>query len=548
VLPGAVQLRKKILYLSLVFLAVISGCGLFEERHDTYSRTFPWWNETVFYEIFVRSFYDSDGDGTGDFKGIIEKLDYLNDGNPDTDTDLGITGIWLMPIFPSPSYHGYDVTDYYSVNPEYGTLEDFNQLLEEAHQRGIRVVIDLVLNHTSDTHPWFIDSRSSPDSEFRDWYIWVNEKPDYKGPWGETVWHPYRGSYYYGIFESFMPDLNYLNPEVTAEMNNIVRFWLEEVGVDGFRLDAAKHLIEEGTRQENTPATHSWYESFRPVYKEINPNAMVVGEVYDSNAITIKAYTNEELDLIFNFSLATAFISSARDQTALPALGELNTAATKLPEMQYATFLTNHDQNRVMSQLGGNQNKAKVASSLLLTSPGVPFIYYGEELGMLGQKPDQAIRRPMQWSPEDGAGFTAGMPWQAPDSNYGFINVAVETEDPDSLLNHYRKLIQLRNQHPALSEGDYYLVKTHETHLYACLRATDKEKLLVVINTSNMELGEYRLAVDKGVLAPGSYQLTSLMEPDLEISLTVDERGELTLTPQLIFFPYTTLVFEFSQE
>lgn len=536
--------RFKLLSILLILLFLFSACG--SPKPGLYQGTdeMPWWNDAVFYEIFVRSFYDSDGDGIGDFNGLTEKLDYLNDGDPETDTDLGISGIWLMPIFPSPSYHGYDVTDYYSINPEYGTREDFDRFLEEAHKRGIHVVIDLVLNHTSDKHPWFIDSRKGPDSEYRDWYVWSDEKPEYKGPWRQSVWYPYRGSYYYGIFESFMPDLNYLNPEVTAEMNEITRFWLEDVGVDGFRLDAAKHLIENGSQQENTPATHNWYENFRPAYKEINPDALVIGEVFDSNTSVVKAYTEDELDLIFHFGLAYGYMNSARSNSALPALGELYKAAKTLPEMQYAAFLTNHDQNRVMSQLEGNTNKSKVAASLLLTSPGVPFIYYGEELGMMGQKPDEVIRRPMQWSAEDQAGFTTESPWRDPDHNYSFVNVVVENENPDSLLNHYRSLIQFRNDHPALRIGTYQLVKTREGKLYASLRIAAEENLLVLINTSNAAISEYKLALDETSLLAGEYQLRSLLGPALELGLELSDAGGFSITPDFEVPPYATLILE----
>ena len=219
----------------------------------------PWWNDTTFYEIFVRSFYDSDGDGAGDLNGLIGKLDYLNDGDPTTTSDLGVTGIWLMPIMASPSYHGYDVTDYYQVNPEYGTNEDFKRLIEEAHKRGIRVIIDLVLNHTSAEHPWFIESQD-PNSPKRDWYVWSDEEPQGKG------WHPGKnGGYYYGYFGEHMPDLNYKNPAVTEEMQKVVRFWLEEMGADGFRLDAVKYLYEDGKRIEHTPATHEWLKGFPQV-------------------------------------------------------------------------------------------------------------------------------------------------------------------------------------------------------------------------------------------------------------------------------------------
>jgi len=241
-----------------------------------------WWNDSVFYEIFVHSFYDSDGDGIGDLNGLVEKLDYLNDGDPATTDDLGITGLWLMPIAQSPSYHGYDVADYCAVDDEYGTNEDFRRLVDEVHRRGIRVIIDLVLNHTSSKHPWFQSARDDVNSPYRDFYIWSEQDPGYKGPWGAQAWHRSATGYYYGVFWEGMPDLNYDNPAVTAEMEEVIRFWLEDMGADGFRLDAVKHLIEEDRSQENTPATHEWLRGFYVFYKETNPDAMTVGEVWSS--------------------------------------------------------------------------------------------------------------------------------------------------------------------------------------------------------------------------------------------------------------------------
>ncbi|MGB0346259.1 MAG: alpha-amylase family glycosyl hydrolase, partial [Balneolaceae bacterium] len=205
-----------------------------------------WWNEVVWYEIFVRSFYDSDGDGIGDFNGLTEKLDYLNDGDPNTDTDLGIGGIWLMPIHPSPSYHGYDVTDYRAINPDYGSMEDFKNFIVAANERGIKVIIDYVMNHTSTEHPWF-QASAAGDSHFRDFYRWEESKPNYNGPWGQTVWHQRNGDYYYGLFWGGMPDLNYENPAVKDSMFAISDFWIEEIGIDGFRQDAVLYIDEDGS-------------------------------------------------------------------------------------------------------------------------------------------------------------------------------------------------------------------------------------------------------------------------------------------------------------
>ncbi len=471
----------------------------------------------------MRSFYDSNGDGIGDLNGIIEKLDYLNDGDPLTGSDLGVNGIWLMPIHPSPSYHGYDVTDYYTVNPGYGTLDDFKHLLAEAHRRGIRVIIDLVLNHTSSQHPWFLASQD-PASPYRDWYIWSDTDPGYVGPSGEEVWHASASGYYYGLFSKDMPDLNYNNPAVTAKMQDVVRFWLQDLGVDGFRLDAARHLIEERTVQANSASTHAWYKAFRPFYKSLNPQALTVGEIWDNSA-TVSDYTQgDQLDLGFDFSLAQAFITSARAQNPAEAVRVLSADLNIFKPGQFATFLSNHDQNRVMSQLAGKADKAKLAAFMLLTAPGVPFIYYGEEIGMLGAKPDEMIRTPMQWSGEAQAGFTGGSPWEAVDPDYAATNVEAESTGPDSLLSLYRSLIQLRNQHAALRVGDTYLLDSKQAQLFTLLRASKGEILMVLLNLGKDPLDEYNLSLAEGPLS-GRYQVASLLGEGSFPDLTANAQG-----------------------
>ncbi len=210
----------------------------------------------MFYEVFVRSFADSDGDGIGDLRGLTDRLDYLNDGDPSTNDDLGVTGLWLMPIAGSPSYHGYDVTDYEAVEPDYGTAEDFRAFMAAAHERGIAVIVDLVLNHTSIDHPWFQDART-PGSEHDDWYVWSTTGVPFAGPGGRRIWHKDGDRWYYGFFWEGMPDLNVANPEVEAALDDVARFWLEDMGVDGFRLDAARHLIEDGDKTENSAEQRS---------------------------------------------------------------------------------------------------------------------------------------------------------------------------------------------------------------------------------------------------------------------------------------------------
>lgn len=488
---------------------------------------YPWWNDSVFYEIFVRSFFDSDGDGVGDLKGIIEKLDYLNDGDPETTTDLGITGIWLMPIFPSPSYHGYDVTDYYDINPEYGTLDDFKNLLDAAHARGIRVIIDLVINHTSSQHPWFLQA-SDPSSPYHDWYIWSDTDPGYTGSWGQQVWYPSHGDYYYSSFTSSMPDLNYTNPDVTAQMEDVVQFWLEDVGVDGFRMDAAKHLIEEGTVQANSDSTHAWWKDFRTFYKQVSPNALVIGEVWEDTSVTAMYLQGDELDLSFEFSLADAMISAANGSWSEGVNNQMERSYSRIPDMQYAVFLANHDQDRVFNQLDENDEKMTLAASLLLTSPGVPFVYYGEEIGMQGDQIHERIRRPMQWVGDTAsAGFTTGMPWQALGSGWKLYNVQDEAANPDSIFTLYRTLINLRNQHAALRVGDLTILTTTNEAVYSCLRVSDNEAVLVIINLSGQPVDEVWLAKSESSLQEGTYQLVPILGEGIFEPIEINGQGGL---------------------
>ncbi len=522
--------QKVILMVLLVsFLIGLTGCGGQVKSsppagYPNGTGEYAWWNDSVFYEIFVRSFYDSNGDGIGDFKGLTEKLDYLNDGDPKTTTDLGITGIWLMPINPSPSYHGYDVTDYYAVNPDYGTMDDFKAFLEAAHQRGIRVIMDLVINHTSVDHPWFAASKD-PNSPYRSWYIWAKENPNFAGPWGQTVWHKtLENEYYYGIFWSGMPDLNYQTQAVTDEMYKITEFWLKEVGIDGFRVDGARHLIEDGKEQENTKATHEWYQEWFAYYKGIDPNAFTVGEVWTTNFAAVQYVKNKEFDVVFDFETAQAWVEGVAGSDARKISNATKFATNLFPFNQKANFLTNHDQNRVMSQFQGDVKKAKSAAVLLLTSPGIPFLYYGEEIGMRGVKPDEDIRTPMQWNSENRAGFTAGPAWRAVNGDYEEVNVAIQTDDPDSLLSLYRDLIRLRLDQPALRVGTYQEVSTDHGKVYAALRSYEGEAILILVNLDTQPVKDYQLSLDKG-LEKGTYQMIPLLGEGKYPALKVNDQG-----------------------
>ncbi len=493
----------------------------------------PWWNDVVFYEVFVRSFYDSDSDGIGDLNGLIEKLDYLNDGNPATTDDLGVTGLWLMPIMQSPSYHGYDVTDYYTVEEDYGTNADFKRLMEEAHKRGIVVIIDLVLNHTSAQHPWF-KAAQDPNSEWRSWYLW-NET-------GGTGWHRAPGGgYYFGLFWDQMPDLNYNNPDVTTEMHNVIRYWLEEMGVDGFRLDAIKHLIEEGATTENTPATLTWFEGFYDFYKSVNPHAFTVAEVWSPTHI-VAQYTGEKVDVCFEFDLAEVMRSAAFRGTPTGLLMAQENVIAAYPPGQYATFLANHDQTRTRSTLM-NDEQAKVAASLQLTFSGIPFIYYGEEIGMQGAKPDENIRRPMQWTPN--GGFSTGTPWKGYYEDYATRNITAQNTTPDSLLNHYRTLIALRNHHAALRIGDWLPVEAKPQSIYSYVRFHGEELVLVVVNLSRKTIADYTLTLAKGPFTAAPRPALLMGEGDLYLPPVNANGGFGAYRPVPTLPPYSSTVIQF---
>ncbi|MGK2849674.1 MAG: alpha-amylase family glycosyl hydrolase [Candidatus Limnocylindrales bacterium] len=466
----------------------------------------------MFYEVFVRSFADTDGDGIGDLAGLTARLDELNDGDPATTTDLGVTALWLMPVAASPSYHGYDVTDYLTIEPDYGTNDDFKALVAAAESRGIRIIVDLVMNHTSVEHPWFQDARA-PGSEHDDWYLWADEHPGFGGPSGQPVWHADGDRWYYGYFWEGMPDLNVANPDVTAELDRIATFWLDEMGAAGFRLDAARHLIEDGSTLENTPATFVWLQGFRERSKATDPEALVLGEVWDATSNAARYVREGALDLTFDFGLASQFLSAVRfgDPASLALIQQEVSAA--YPAGGYAAFLTNHDQDRTFDMLQRDTASAKQATTLLLTNPGVPFIYYGEEIGLRGRKPDEKIRTPMPWTGEGpGFGFTTGEPWQPMAQDVETTNVAAQTGDPDSLLSHYRSLIALRAAHPALGVGGSLVpLEASVPGVYAVLRhdPVGGESIVVVSNLTDAPVTDIRVSIAEGPLCdtPGAEPL-----------------------------------------
>jgi alpha-amylase len=534
----------------ILFIVLITGCATPTPiatliptveptaTPDPYAGTdgFRWWNDTVFYEIFVRSFRDSDGDGIGDFKGIIEKLDYIE--------ELGVKGIWLMPINPSPSYHGYDVTDYYAVNPDYGTMDDFKRLLDEAHKRDIKIIIDFVMNHTSSQHPWFQQALAD-DGPYHDWYVWSDTNPGKPGPWGQKAWHQAsNGQYYYAIFWDQMPDLNYDNPDVREEMKKVTSFWLKDVGIDGFRLDAVRYLVEDDQSADST-SNHAFLEEWGTYYRSLNPQAFTVGEAWTSN-ISVKKYTNtnREIDAAFNFDLSTA-IFRMNGRTTSNMRFVLRSTIKDFPELDNANFLANHDMPRAMNQFVTDQEqKAKLAAGILLTAPGIPFIYYGEEIGMSGTKPDELIRTPMQWDNTQRAGFTDGTPWEPINSDYATVNVAGQTDDAASLLEHYRKFIQLRNEHSALCVGQTHMVESDSNKVLSYLRTSSDETLLILFNISDKPLSDYKLDLLIGPLN-GQYNAASLLDSSKLESLTASNRGGIDgYIPLAELPPYSIFVIE----
>ncbi|MNI12661.1 Alpha-amylase precursor [compost metagenome] len=445
---------------------------------------------TVYYEIFVRSYADGNGDGIGDLKGITAKLDYLK--------DLGIGGIWLTPINPSPSYHGYDVTDYRAINPDFGTLADFDTLIQEAHKRNIKVIMDLVVNHTSKQHPWFVQSAKDVNSKYRSWYTWAedqNRTPEGASATGSgNAWHSLLGSHYLAPFSDGMPDLNYDNPDVRSEIEDIGQFWLKK-GLDGFRLDAAKHIYEDLQSDHNEATTAknvAWWQEFRSRMNEVNPKAYMVGEVWEDSAASVAAYLDRAFDSGFNFGLAEQIlnaVSGEKDNNLAFTLKRTSDYYAQKSNGKFidAVFLSNHDKNRVMSVLGGDTHHARMAASILLTLPGNPFIYYGEEIGMKGSKPDEEIREPMQWyAAGKGAGQTS---WESAANNSGKDAPSVEAElkDPDSLLSYYRELITWKKQIPALQGGGIDEYTQDNANMMAYIRTSGKDTVLVVHNLSGKE-------------------------------------------------------------
>ncbi len=450
----------------------------------------------VHYEIFVRAFCDTNSDGLGDLNGVTAKLDYLQ--------DLGIRAIWLMPINPSPSYHKYDITDYYTVDRDYGTLDDMKRLVREAHARGIAVLMDLVLHHTSSRHHWFREACKGPDNPYWHYYKWllpeeikarnlatrdITADSDERNPW-----HTVRGAQfreqYYGMFWREMPDLNFDHPPVRAEFVNVARFWLTEVGVDGFRLDAARHLY----REFEEPKNHQFWTEFRAALEIIKPDVHLVGEVWTRPEKIAPYFRGLHANFNFDFALSLAEVVRQEDDTEdlMAFLAYVQGVYERItPDFIDALILSNHDQIRIGSALNGHPNRLKVAANLLLTLPGNPYLYYGEELGMLGQKPDEHIREPFLW--DIGKQDRDRARWRpAKYSTSRTVRPLVQQQaDPNSLFCHYKRLIHLRNNHPVLNDNRSRLEqsKIRQQGVVAFIRrGANGGRVLVVHNLSQNPL------------------------------------------------------------
>ena len=487
-----------------------------------------WWKKAVCYQIYPRSFKDSDADGIGDLKGILSKLDYLNDGGVQS---LGIDAIWLNPIYPSPQYDfGYDIMDINNVDPQYGTLQDFDRLIEEAHRRNIRILMDFVPSVTSHLNPWFIESRSSRKSPKRDWYIWKDAlcARQFPNKWlgmfggGAWTWDGKTQQFYYHNSLPEQPDLNWRNPEVEQAMISCMEFWLKR-GVDGFRIDVLNFVFKDDLFRNNpTCLGRRPYEMQKHIFdrdcpeavevgkkmrKLINqyPDRMLVAEIFVDNPVEAARYYGENDDgvnLVFNFSFAGCSFSASAFKQAVDhwekAIGSRGWPCY---------FLSNHDMARHASRYskkGFTEARTRVAAAMLLTLRGTPFLYMGEEIGMVNGKvkhhelmdsvgvrywpfnPGRDIARtPFHWNPLPYAGFSEVKPWLPVHPDYPKMNVANQDSLPDSLLSWYRNLIWLRKGSEALSHGNYQSLEKTPTGIFAYTRDSEKEKVLVILNFSS---------------------------------------------------------------
>ncbi|RXR26629.1 maltose alpha-D-glucosyltransferase [Oerskovia turbata] len=488
-----------------------------------------WYKTAVFYEVLVRAFSDSSGDGSGDLRGLIERLDYLQ--------WLGIDALWLPPFYPSPLRDGgYDVADYTAIAGQYGSMADFTELIAEAHSRGIRIVIDLVMNHTSDQHPWFQASRADPEGPYGDFYVWSDDSTRYEDAriifvdteTSNWTFDPVRRQFFWHRFFSHQPDLNFENPRVADAMLDVTRFWLQ-VGVDGFRLDAVPYLFEaEGTNCENLPQTHRFLRRVRQMVDAEFPGRIVLAEANQWPAEVVDYFGTEEepeCHMCFHFPVMPRIFYAIRDQRANQIVDILRDTPPIPAGAQWSTFLRNHDEltlemvsteerasmygwyaqdprmranvgirRRLAPLLDNSRKEVELAHALLLSLPGSPCLYYGDEIGM-GDNiwlPDRdAVRTPMQWTPDRNAGFSTADPGklylppiQSLVHNYGYVNVENQLAQPTSLLHWVHGMLAVRRLHPAFGDGEQVTLGTDNESILAFLRRNAAETILCVANLS----------------------------------------------------------------
>lgn len=493
-----------------------------------------WWKDAVVYQAFPRAFYDSNGDGQGDLDGMTAKMDYIG--------ELGCTAVWTLPIFESPSEHGYDATDYYAIEGDYGTSTDFDEYVTAAHGDNIKVILDLVLNHSSDSHPWFTGS-AAQDGTHDDWYCWTNSAVDWPAPWSTSgsggVWsyNGTRGAYYYGAFWSGMPDLNYNNAAVRAEVTNIAKYWIDR-GVDGYRLDAVRYLVETGPNtgtnlgQADTTNTIDVLTYFEAACNSFDSEFYTVGEAWTDNYADMVPYCNNDdgLDSVFSFHFLYAMKSAFVNQSATSVydfIAYANSSIT-VPWTFFATFLDNHD-----NPLGGdlrwadfceNEDAIKASAAIQMTFPGTPYIYYGTEIGMpaSANSGDKAKRSPMHWDDSTYGGFTSrtGGPTYFSDEtilladNSDPCNVEAQVNNADSILSHYKRLIALRKEQSALSRGEISLVDTGDSGVLAYLREGESGAILVVVNVSNTSVSTTLDFSPTGLSSSSTYPMTMILNDE----------------------------------
>jgi oligo-1,6-glucosidase len=490
-----------------------------------------WWQSAVVYQIYPRSFADSDGDGVGDLGGIAARLDYL--------AELGVDVIWLSPIYPSPQDDaGYDISDYQDIEPTFGTLADFDALLAAVHERGMKLIMDLVVNHTSDEHPWFVESRSSRDNPKRDWYWWRDEPTNWRSFFSGPTWDhdETTGQYYLHLFSRKQPDLNWENPEVRQAIYSMMGWWLDR-GVDGFRMDVINMLSKDTALPDAPggdgspyylcgPRIHEFLqEMHREVFEARDSELLTVGEMPGVTLEEAKRFTDPargEVDMVFQFEHVELDHGDSKWDVRGLRLRDLKRSFGRwqagLAERGWnSLYWNNHDQPRVVSRYGdGSAAAAKMLGTVLHLHRGTPYVYQGEELGMTnypftsidqfrdieslnhyaetGSLPalqaasrDHA-RTPMQWDASPHAGFTTGTPWLAVNPNHVEINAAAEREDPDSVFHHYRRLIDLRHGEPAVVHGDFTMLLEDDERVYAFTRRWRETELLVLGNFSGDEV------------------------------------------------------------